>query len=195
MNTSGTLIDVFGISKQKLTCPIWAPWYLSCTWEEAQAAHSLHVRWDLLNKNSVEQGLCLLPGVHTYADREILQESETQLHLQLWEAGENENEAFLRREQQCSISLCCGTNSCLAAGGQGLITTCRGWGSCTQCHFAGNREIKKGIKCEVSWEGRKILSFKMQFQKKSALKVIFCKSDKLSDPSVTFLFARSALYL
>lgn len=142
MNTSGTLIEVSGISKQKPTCTTWPLLYLS--WEEAQAAHSLHVREVGPAKKQVFNADCAFCLVcRLMLDREILQEPEIQLHLQLWEAGENENKAFPRREQQSSISHRCGTNSCLAAGRQGLITTCRGWGSCTQCRFPRNRETKK----------------------------------------------------
>lgn len=43
MNTSGTLIDVFGVSKQKLTCTTWPPWYLSYSCACPERRHRLHI--------------------------------------------------------------------------------------------------------------------------------------------------------
>lgn len=36
-----------------------------------------------------------------------------------------------------------GASPTAAAGGQGLMTACWGWGSCTQCYSPRNQETKK----------------------------------------------------
>lgn len=82
----------------------------------------------------------------------------------------------------------------LTAAGQGLPQP----HSAALSYEEGNQ--KRSLNGRQNCEGRKISSFKMQFEKKSAPRGIFHKSDTPSDPVSSaavrrFCFARSVSYL
>lgn len=194
MNTTVPLIGIFVVSKQKLN---WPQSYLcfSCA-HPKQDKHRPHIFYmsvwacsrrvfNSFNKYHAFCLVCRLMQIRKYDSN--LKSRSSCIYV---------CERLKKMRTKLSRGESSDASPTAAAGWQGLLTAHRCWGTGISCYSPRYRETKKKRVLRQDWEVRKIPSFKMQFQKKSILKVILRKSDKPSHPvSVLFLFARYSLYL
>lgn len=193
MNTTVLLIGIFVVSKQKLNYTIWPQWYLcfSCTHPERK--HRLHVFytsvWSCSKRTVFNEyhAFCVCRPKEIGKYYRNLKSSSSCIYT--CERLEKMSTKLSRGESSNAAS------PTAAAGGQGLMTACRGWGSCTLLETG---KQKKSIKWEAKLRGEQNSFFQNAVSKEVYPEGCILQEWQTKWPhelsSVIFLFARFALH-
>ena len=195
MNTTVPLIGIFVVSEQKLPHTIWPQWSLcfSCTHPECK--NRLHVFYTSIWTCSKRTIFNIY-----HAFRLVCRSMQTGKYYRNLKSSSScmctcdsveKMRPKLSREDSSDAA-----SPTAAAGGQGLTTTYQRWGSCALLETG---KQKKGIKWEEKLRGEE-----NSCSQNAVSKEVYPGGDILQEwqtkwprqlGSVTFLFARSALYI